>query len=135
MKRLRQYVDEQSKRHSEFAAHLDQARSEVRLAVAVAQLRESRGMSQRDLARETGIKQPQIARLEKGDQLPTLDTLWRLLGALDARMELGPDGKVQIHPLSHHAPRSSTTRRQSRKTTHSRHLATHKGKISLSNPD
>lgn len=124
MKRLRRYVHEQSKRSSDFATHLEQARSGVRLAVAVAQLRESRGMSQRDLARETGIKQPQIARLEKGDQLPTLDALWRLLGALDARMELGPDGKVQIHPLSHRTPRSSTTRRQPRKITRFRRLAT-----------
>ncbi len=124
MKRLRQYVHEQSKKSSEFATHLDQARSEVRLAVAVAQLRERRGMSQRDLARETGIKQPQIARLEKGDRLPTLDTLWRLLGALDARIELGPDGTVQIHPLSHRTPRSSTTRRHPLKITRSRRLAT-----------
>lgn len=124
MKRLRQYVHEQSKRSSEFAPHLEQARSEVRLAVAVAQLRESRGMSQRDLARETGIKQPQIARLEKGDQLPTLDTLWRLLGALDARMELGPDGQVQVHRLSHRTSRSSTIKRRSRKPTRSRRLTT-----------
>jgi len=79
-------------------------------------------MSQRDLARETGIKQPQIARLEKGDQLPTLDTLWRLLGALDARMELGPDGHIQVHPLSHRASRPATKRR-SRKVAGSRRLA------------
>lgn len=115
MKRLRQYVHEQSKRSSEFATHLEQARSEVRLAVAIAQLRERRGMSQRDLARETGIKQPQIARLEKGDQLPTLDTLWRLLGALDARMELCPHGKILVHPLTQRASRSSTATRRSRK--------------------
>lgn len=121
MKRLRQYVHEQSRKSRDFAAHLERARSEVRLAVAVAQLRESRGMSQRDLARETGIKQPQIARLEKGDQLPTLDTLWRLLGTLDARMELGPDGQVQVHPLSHRASRTAT-KRSSRKVSRPRRL-------------
>lgn len=115
MKRLRQYVAEQSKRHSEFATHLEQARSEVRLAVAVAQLRERRGMTQRDLARETGMKQPQIARLEKGDQLPTLDTLWRLLGALDARMELGPHGQFLVHPLTQRTARSSTAAKRPRK--------------------
>jgi len=116
MKRLRQYVHEQSKRDSEFATHLEQARSEVRLAVAVAQLREQRGMSQRDLARETGIKQPQIARLEKGDHLPTLDTLWRLLSVLGARMELGPDGRVTVRPVPQRASRSSLVRRRSRKS-------------------
>lgn len=117
MKRLRQYVHEQTKRDSEFATHLEQARSEVRLAVAIAQLREQRGMSQRDLARETGIKQPQIARLEKGDHLPTLDTLWRLLSALGARMELGPEGRVTVHPISRRTSRSSPVRRRLRRST------------------
>ena len=39
-----------------YAAHLEQARAEMRMAVAVAQLREQRGTWQRDLARQTGIK-------------------------------------------------------------------------------
>jgi len=115
MKRLRQYVHEQIDKDSGFAAHLEQARAEVRVAVAVAQLREQRGMSQRDLARQTGIKQPQIARLEKGDQLPTLDTLWRLLDALDARIELSPHGRVTVHPISQRASRASVVRKRSRK--------------------
>lgn len=116
MKRLRQYVHEQIEGDAEFAGHLEQARAEVQLAIAVAQLRERRGMSQRDLARETGIKQPQIARLEKGDQLPTLDTLWRLLSALDARMELGPHGRVTVRPLSQRASRRASPKRRARKS-------------------
>jgi hypothetical protein len=53
MKRLRQYVDEQSTRHPEFAAHLEQARSDVRLAVTAAQVRERRARSgKRALKRE-----------------------------------------------------------------------------------
>jgi transcriptional regulator with XRE-family HTH domain len=116
MKRLRQYVREQSARESEFAAHLEQARAGVLLAVAVVQLRERRGMSQRDLARETGIKQPQIARLEKGDQMPTLDTLWRLLNVLGARVELGPHGRVTVRPLSKRASRSVPPRHHPRKS-------------------
>ena len=54
MKQLRQYVREQIEKDPEFAVHLRQARAEVQLAMAVAQLRERRGMSQRDLARATG---------------------------------------------------------------------------------
>lgn len=61
MKRLRQYVHEQIEGDVEFAGHLEQARVEVQLAIAIAQLRERRGMSQWDLTRETGIKEPQIA--------------------------------------------------------------------------
>lgn len=116
MKRLRQYVHEQIEGDVEFAGHLEQARAEVQLAIAIAQLRERRGMSQRDLARETGIKQPQIARLEKGDQLPTLDTLWRLLSALDARMELGPHGRIIVRPLSQRNSRRASPKRRARKS-------------------
>lgn len=116
MKRLRQYVREESKKNPEFATHLDQARAEVRLALAVAQLRERRGMSQRDLARETGIKQPQIARLEKGSQLPSLDTLWRLLTALDAQVKLGPKGTLVVRPRPERRSRFASARGRSHKT-------------------
>jgi transcriptional regulator with XRE-family HTH domain len=115
MKRLRQYVHEQIEKDPGFAAHLEQARAEVQMAVAVARLREQRGLSQRDLARQTGIKQPQIARLEKGDRLPTLDTLWRLLDALGARIELSPHGRVAVHPIAQRAVRSVAVRKRSRK--------------------
>src|SRR5574341_709811 len=108
MKQLRKYVHERSKSDPHFAIELTKARAEVQLAVAVAQLRERRGMSQRDLARVTGIKQPQIARLEKGEQLPTLDTLGRLLSALGGRFEMGPDGIVSVQPT---AQRSRQSRR------------------------
>jgi transcriptional regulator with XRE-family HTH domain len=43
----------------------------------------------------TGIKQPQIARIEKG-QMPTLGTLWRLAEALDAEVVIGPRQSVEI---------------------------------------
>ena len=107
MKRLRHYVQERVKKSPEHAAHLEQARVEVKLAIAMAHLREHCGMSQRDLARATGIKQPQIARLEKGNHFPTVDTLMRLLSALDGRMELGPKGALTVHPLSRKVSRHS----------------------------
>lgn len=116
MKQLRQYVRERSEKNHEFAAHLRQARAEVQLAVAVAQLRERRGMTQRDLARATGIKQPQIARLEKGEQLPTLDTLGRLLSALGGRFEMGPDGMLSVHPTAQRVRQSLRSHARQRKS-------------------
>ncbi len=90
MKAHRQYVKEQIKRDPTFAKDLVEARAEIRLAVLIARLREERGMSQRELAKMTGIKQPQIARIEKGGQVPTLETLWRLMDALNATIIIGP---------------------------------------------
>ena len=39
-------------------------------------------MSQRDLAEKTGIKQPMIARIEKFDSIPRLDTIVKIAYAL-----------------------------------------------------
>lgn len=90
MKAHRRYVNEQSKRDPRVAKALEQARTEVRLAVMIVRLREARGWSQRQLAEKTGIKQPQIARIEKGRHLPTIDTLWKLADALGAEVIIGP---------------------------------------------
>ena len=96
MKAHRQYVKEQIKHDRRFAKDLEDARVQVRLAVMIAHLREDKGLSQRDLARITGLKQPQIARIESGDYLPTLETLWKLADALKAKVIIGPHQHLEI---------------------------------------
>ena len=48
-------------------------------------------MTQRELARRTGIAQPAIARIEKGHTSPRVDTLERLLEACGNRLTVTPD--------------------------------------------
>ena len=96
MKAHRQYVKEQIKGDRRFAKDLEDVRVQVRLAVMIAHLREDKGLSQRDLARITGLKQPQIARIESGDYLPTLETLWKLADALGAQVIIGPHQRLEI---------------------------------------
>ena len=96
MKPHRQYINEQIKRDPKFFKDLEDAKVQVRVAVMIARLREERGLSQRDLAKIVGIKQPQIARLEKGDHLPSLETLLRLADALSARVVIGPNQHLEI---------------------------------------
>ena len=55
-------------------------RKEIILALIDA--RESKGMSQRDLEIVSGVKQPMIARIEKGYSSPTLSTIMKLLAPL-----------------------------------------------------
>jgi predicted transcriptional regulator len=88
MKTHRQYVIEQIKKTPKFAKDLAEAQQEVAIAVELAKLRERRGLSQTELARRTGIKQPQIARLESGAHDPAFSTLRRLLGVLGGKLEL-----------------------------------------------
>ena len=47
-------------------------------------------MSQRDLARVTGMPQPAIARIERGAVIPGLDTLERLLAGVGMTLEAVP---------------------------------------------
>ncbi len=54
----------------------------LRLGLEVKDHREAAGLSQRRLAELVGIRQPNIARLEAGDVLPTLATLERVAEAL-----------------------------------------------------
>jgi len=53
------------------------------VALRVVRYRADRDISQRDLAKLLDMKQPQVARLERGDVNPGIETLMRLSGALD----------------------------------------------------
>jgi DNA-binding XRE family transcriptional regulator len=60
----------------------------------IARLRIAHGLTQTQLAKMVGTKQPSIARLEKGETSPDLAFLKRLARALDARIE------VNVIPLT-----------------------------------
>ena len=54
------------------------------------QARRAAGLTQRELARRSGIPQSAIARIERDRQVPRLDTLERLLKACGFELRLGP---------------------------------------------
>ena len=89
-KTQRQYAQEHIATSPEFAAEYVRAQMETRFAVALAMLRQERGLTQQQLAEASGLSQPMLARYEKG-QIPTVPTLQRLAAALDARVLLSPD--------------------------------------------
>ncbi len=51
----------------------------MEVAAVVRDARRAAGLTQRNLARRTGIAQPTIARIERGQVDPRVDTLARLL--------------------------------------------------------
>jgi transcriptional regulator with XRE-family HTH domain len=65
-----------------------QARRDLMLGMRVRELREGAGLSQSELARRTGTRQPNIARLEAGGGIPKLETLQRVAAALDMELEV-----------------------------------------------
>lgn len=64
------------------------------LGEQVRNLRESRGWSQRDLSRRTGMTQPAIARFEAGGTTPTIPILQRLARAFDGSLNVEIVAKV-----------------------------------------
>ncbi|MCQ2381585.1 MAG: helix-turn-helix domain-containing protein [Acidaminococcaceae bacterium] len=57
---------------------------------AIIQQRKNKGLSQRELAALSGVKQPQIARIETLKSTPQLDTLLKLLAPLGYKLSIVP---------------------------------------------
>lgn len=68
------------------------AESDLRAALitALVQVRREQGISQRKLGALSGVKQPQIARMEKGDANPQLDTMLKVLAAMGKTLAIVP---------------------------------------------
>lgn len=72
----------------------DAARLAFELGRSVRELRERRGWSQTQLAKESGMTQPAVARFEAGGTVPTLMVLERLAAALDVSLKVGFEPRV-----------------------------------------
>lgn len=68
------------------------AESDMRamLITALVQARQEQGTSQRQLEELSGVEQPQIARMERGDANPQLDTLLKVLAPLGKTLAIVP---------------------------------------------
>ena len=61
---------------------------EMEPSYQVARLRMLRGLTQAELAKEVGTRQPSIARVESGKREPKISFLRRIAKALNARLEI-----------------------------------------------
>lgn len=68
---------------------------EIALIGKMIEAREQRGMSQRELAEISGVKQPAIARLESMRTTPQIDTLFKVLHPLGYTIEIVPLRQVE----------------------------------------
>ena len=62
----------------------------VALIGKLIEAREQKGLSQRELAKMSGVKQPAIARLESMKTTPQIDTLLKILNPLGYTIEIVP---------------------------------------------
>lgn len=91
--KFRDFLNEQMKDES-FAKEYQEASQALELGIEIAMRREELGLTQKELANRTAIKQPMIARIEKG-QIPTLPTLQKITQALDSSITI-TGNKVSI---------------------------------------
>lgn len=88
----------------EVKAEYDALDAEFSIARQVIALRAASGLTQREFAERVGIKQPQLARIESGKQVPRLDTLVKLAAGAGYTLEVNfipPQGRRtrKIKPL------------------------------------
>lgn len=62
----------------------------ISLMEEMASVRSEKGISQRDLEKLSGVRQPVIARIERGKSIPRVDTLIRLLAPLGKTQAIVP---------------------------------------------
>jgi len=63
---------------------------EIELIGKMIEAREEKGISQRELAEMSGVKQPAIARLESMKTTPQIDTLFKILNPLGYTISIVP---------------------------------------------
>jgi len=61
----------------------------VTMMMEIAHARKERGISQKKLEEMSGVKQPIIARMEKGSTSPQLDTVLKVLAPLGKTLYIG----------------------------------------------
>jgi ribosome-binding protein aMBF1 (putative translation factor) len=86
-------IHEQNMRDLDYRSEYERTRLANDVAIKVIKYRVDHGLSQAELGRMIGMKQPHVARLESGDHEPSLSTLARLSAALglDFSVDVKPD--------------------------------------------
>jgi DNA-binding XRE family transcriptional regulator len=71
-----------------FAAEYEAQRPEYEAIRAVIAARLACNMTQKELAKKTGIRQSNISRIENGSASPTIDTLARIAAGLGKQLKI-----------------------------------------------
>lgn len=83
-----------------YAAEADRLALAGAVSAVVVQYRAEHGLTQTAFAAKLGWKQPQVARLERGDVTPSFDSLQRLARAGVLEVHVGRTGTVVREPVA-----------------------------------
>jgi len=89
-KEIKTFDDYMSDEKRVSSSEKEQILFEASLIGKMVAAREKSGLSQRELARLSGVKQPAIARMESMRATPQIDTLLKILNPLGYTIEIVP---------------------------------------------
>ena len=87
VKTFSEYMDDEERVS---LAEREKINFEIELIGKMVEAREQKGLSQRELAEISGVKQPAIARLESMKTTPQIDTLFKVLNPLGYTISIVP---------------------------------------------
>ena len=87
VKTFSEYMDDEERVSP---AEREKINFEIELIGRMVEAREQKGLSQRELAEISGVKQPAIARLESMKTTPQIDTLFKVLNPLGYTISIVP---------------------------------------------
>ncbi|MDR0849363.1 MAG: helix-turn-helix domain-containing protein [Propionibacteriaceae bacterium] len=88
MTRIDELIADRSEHDSEFAHAYSQEDERLQMAVALTELRQAEGLTQRQLARLAGKPQSTIARIENGNMNASLKVLSEIAAAVGRKLEI-----------------------------------------------
>lgn len=90
MKQVKTFSEYMNDEERVSSAEKEKINFEIELIGKIIEAREERGLSQRELAEISGLKQPAIARLESMKTTPQIDTLFKILNPLGYTISIVP---------------------------------------------
>lgn len=92
------HVAEMEANDPAFRAERERLRPQFEFRKALIGARLAAGLTQKQLAAQMGTSQAAIARLESGNKMPSVDTLYRLAGILGVDFTITPDTPLAVRP-------------------------------------
>ncbi len=90
MKQVKTFSEYMNDEERVSPAEREKIKFEIELIGKMVEAREQKGLSQRELAELSGVKQPAIARLESMKTTPQIDTLFKVLNPLGYTISIVP---------------------------------------------
>lgn len=90
MKQVKTFSEYMNDKTRVSPAEREKINFEIELIGKMVEARKEKGLSQRELAQISGVKQPAIARLESMKTTPQIDTLFKILNPLGYTISIVP---------------------------------------------